>query len=132
MAGNIVLVDDDPDDSFIFSEISKEVNQNHKITWLQDWKGLVEYLSTTIFPDVIFLDLNLPGVDGEECLKRLKEYPQWKNIPVVVYSTASTESTIERYYKLGATFYITKATSIHSLRNQLKLVYEKVVETYKS
>jgi len=76
----ILLVDDDPDDCFIFSQVLRESVPEANITCLPDCRSLLNYLQTSnasvqrcIIPDMVFLDLNMPGMTGQECLKKLKE-----------------------------------------------------------
>ena len=55
-------------------------------------------------PDVICTDLHMPVMDGEEMLTRLRENDQYENLPVIVVSSESEPSKIEKMLKLGATF----------------------------
>jgi len=62
-------------------------------------------------PDIILMDLVMPGVDGFENLKILKSNEQTKNIPVLVISNLSQQSEIDRCMKLGAVDYVIKSNS---------------------
>ncbi|MBT3382600.1 MAG: response regulator [Prolixibacteraceae bacterium] len=59
-------------------------------------------------PIVILLDLNMPKVDGLEVLKIIKEHPKYCTIPIVVLTSSSDSTDIEKAYKLGANSYIVK------------------------
>ncbi len=60
-------------------------------------------------PDLIFLDLNLPKVDGREVLKFIKSTPAYRRIPVIVFSSSEREEDISIAYELGANTYISKS-----------------------
>src|SRR5436305_1105416 len=119
----ILLVDDDPDDCFIFSHVFKESVPDAKVTCLPDCKSLLNFLRNSnrsvqdcAVPDMIFLDLNMPGMTGQECLKKLKENEICKNVPIIVYSTASRPDIIEECRKLGASMYLIKPTNPTELK----------------
>ena len=65
--------------------------------------------------DLIFLDLNMPKVDGFECLKRLKENPVYQHIPVVIVSTSRRPEDIEKCKLLGASMFVSKPASFGEL-----------------
>jgi two-component system response regulator len=66
-------------------------------------------------PDLILLDLNMPGMDGRRFLEIIKTDERFKSIPVVVLTTSSDASDIERCYQLGASTYIQKPVSFDGL-----------------
>jgi CheY-like chemotaxis protein len=73
-------------------------------------------------PGLIILDLNMPRMDGREALKELKAKPEWKKIPVVVFTTSTAEPDIARVYELGANSFISKPASFDSLVGLMKSV----------
>ena len=77
-------------------------------------------------PDVIILDLMLPGLTGEEILTILKSMEDLKNIPVVIFSNKSEESIKEKVMKLGAArYYVKAATDLNLFIAELKLLVNK-------
>jgi two-component system chemotaxis response regulator CheY len=54
--------------------------------------------------DLVFTDINMPVMDGEEMVNRLRNDPQWKNLPLVVVSTEGSQTRIERLEQQGAWF----------------------------
>jgi len=115
---HIILADDDPDDCFIFSTMSHELD-NVQTTCVNDCNTLLEYLKNNNPPDLIFLDLNMPILSGQDCLKQIKENQEWKKIPVVVYSTASRHEIVDQCKQLGADLYIVKPTNTANLKNAI-------------
>ncbi len=63
-------------------------------------------------PDLILLDLNLPGTDGREVLEEIKKDPKLKTIPVIVLTTSSDDKDIEKCYQAGANSYIHKPVDL--------------------
>ena len=61
-------------------------------------------------PDVVLLDLMMPGMDGMELLEALQRHPHWKALPVVVLTALSDTHTVNRARQLGAKAYLVKAT----------------------
>ena len=72
-------------------------------------------------PSLILLDLNLPGTDGREVLKQLKEDENLKTIPVVVFTTSSNPKDIEVCYRYGVNGYILKPIDIDKLRKTIQV-----------
>lgn len=79
----------------------------------------------TVKPDLVLLDLILPGIDGFEVLTRMKEDPSLVQIPVIILSNLGQKDDVERGLKLGAVDYLIKAhftprEIIDKIRNTLK------------
>jgi len=72
-------------------------------------------------PDVVLLDLVMPGMDGLEMLETLHRHPQWKALPVVVLTALSDTHTVNRAQQLGAKAFLVKATfSVAEMLDQVK------------
>ena len=99
----VLLVDDDPDDLEIFMEAMNEIAPETKCVIASDGMEAMQILTgDNVYPDYIFLDINMPRMNGYEFLKAIKEVQQLKNIPVVVYSTSARPREMEQLMKLGA------------------------------
>ena len=70
-------------------------------------------------PDFIFLDLNMPQMDGRECLEELKKDERLKYIPVIIYTTSSFEQDKLITQKLGAAYYLVKPADVSELSNEI-------------
>lgn len=71
-------------------------------------------------PDIIFLDIKMPGFDGFEVLTYLKREPRLENVPVCIVSTEGQEETVRRAKRLGVVAYIIKPPSVEELEGALK------------
>jgi len=117
----LFLVDDDPDDKDIFQEALKVIDKNIVCYTASDGKDALNKLREALFlPDVVFLDLNMPVMNGKDCLRELKEDKDLKHIPVVVYSTSAAEKEKTNCLKLGAVHFISKPPQFNVLVTKLQ------------
>ncbi len=123
---HIFLADDDADDREFFEEALKELSIQTELVAVKDGVELMMTLEEVAFdpppPHLIFLDLNMPYKNGFECLKEIRESPNLKNIPVVIFSTSVSENAVEATFTLGANCYIRKPTSHQLLKKALETV----------
>ncbi|KOP38768.1 response regulator [Flavobacterium sp. WLB] len=89
---NILLIDDDPEDAEIFEEAVKALNREVKLQWAGNpERAFDELQSAEQLPDLIFLDYNMPRINGGELLQKLKSSERLSVIPVILISTPSEE-----------------------------------------
>jgi CheY-like chemotaxis protein len=117
----ITLADDDEDDRLFFIDAFEELKINTIVNTLNNGRELLNFLNhpETILPNIIFLDLNMPILNGIECLKEIKLNDRFKEIVVAIYSTSSSDQDIEDTFVLGANIYIKKPSSFDSLKKIL-------------
>lgn len=116
----ILLIDDDKDDQAIFCEAVKVIAPHAHCDLADNGKeGLRLLNSYGTLPDVIFLDINMPIMDGRQTLKSIKQTPEFKSLPVVMYSTSSNQLEIDAFRLMGAQ-YLVKATSFDDLVRSLR------------
>jgi len=121
----ILMVDDDPDDVQLFCSALYETNKPYYCISVPDGEEALQFLNATfINPDFIFIDLNMPRVNGKECLMQIKKQPKLNGIPVIIYSTSMQKREIEQLYELGADYFITKPYSTHDLMNTITKILE--------
>lgn len=123
----IVLVDDDEDDRMFFSDALQEVDIHTELKEFENGKEFLSYLEEegNPSPHLIFLDLNMPVMNGFECLRALRKNPDFKNLVVAIYSTSSSEKDIEETFKNGANIYINKPNRFEELKKTLAQVVRR-------
>lgn len=103
------LIDDDADDRESFEIALNEINPNIEyITAASGEEGLRMLDKSEIIPTYIFLDLNMPKMDGWEVLREIKKRPHLKHVPVIILSTAEWLQDRLALQKLEIARYITK------------------------
>lgn len=121
----ILMVDDDPDDVQFFCSALYETNKPYYCISVPDGEEALHFLNNTfICPDFIFIDLNMPGIDGKECLVEIKKRAQLKGIPVIIYSTTSQKQEIDDLYQLGADYFFTKPCNTALLTSTISDILE--------
>ena len=110
MAKLILLVEDDPDHELLTIRALKKSNIANDVRVARDGAEAVELLfgENPLHPQVILLDLKLPKLDGLEVLRRIRESPQTRTLPVVVLTSSDEERDVVRSYQLGVNSYIRK------------------------
>ena len=122
---NVLLIDDDLDDREFFMDAISELKKTLVCNTFSNGMNALRQLTgqgLIVCPDIIFLDLNMPGISGMEFLAKIKNNTQLKNIPVIVFSTTSDAITIDETKKMGAINFITKPNSYADLVKMLELV----------
>ncbi len=110
----ILLLEDEPSDAYLVKMALKEgkvlAHLHHVVDGREglDFLNKTEKYADTPRPDLIFLDLNMPRMNGREFLTAIKADDRHKGIPVVVLTTSDVEKDVISSYQLGATSYITK------------------------
>jgi CheY-like chemotaxis protein len=101
MIHSILLVDDDPDDQYIFNNALKVVDRSILLSIAKDGVYAFEKLQV-VKPDLIFLDINMPRMNGIEFLTKIRSLNTFNQIPIIVYSTTSNIADKIKVKTLGA------------------------------
>lgn len=118
---NLLLIDDDEDDQELFIEAAKEIAPDINITVVPDASiALEKLISKAVIADVIFSDLNMPRMNGQQFLLEIKRRPDLKDIPVIIFSTSSHAHTIQLVKDFGAHDFITKPGLFNELVSTLR------------
>ncbi|MGO4770373.1 response regulator [Flavobacterium sp. W22_SRS_FK3] len=123
----ILLADDDTDDTELFCEALTDIDEN--ILYYTAYNGgeaLKLLTGLNEKPKLIFLDLNMPVMNGWDCLKLLKKDKQYEDIPVIMISTSSHKKDIETASSLGAIGYFVKPNTYKDLRHILHSLTENL------
>lgn len=115
------LIDDDADDREIFLGVVEAVAPAIRCVTASNGQEAINRLkSKEIKPDLIFLDLNMPLMNGKQFLKACSELDGCKQIPVIILTTSSDHKSIEETMALGASDYITKPDKFSAWQNIIK------------
>jgi CheY-like chemotaxis protein len=124
MSRTIFIADDDLDDLDIFCEAVAEIDPAIKTITASNGEEALKKLNHPLFPlpDFIFLDLNMPRLDGKKCLCEIKRNSRLNHIPVVIYTTSKLNNDMEEVQKLGAVHFVTKPSRLSDLRSVISSV----------
>ena len=118
---NIFLVEDDPEDQLFFIEAISQIKNAILYGVASNGKEALDVLENSVnLPEIIFLDINMPLMNGIECLTEIMKNPKIKNIPVVIFTTEIGQMELAR--KLGAKAIVKKTYDGKILRKQLEEV----------
>lgn len=121
-----LLVDDDEDDQEIFSIAMEQADPSMKCISASDGREALSILEDRSFtPDYIFLDLNMPRMDGKECLREIRKQSRLNDVPVIIFTTSSSNRDEEETKQLGANFFITKPPFVSTLATTLAGLLDK-------
>jgi len=119
----ILLIDDDEDDQEIFLNALQDISLSTSCAVFGNAReALFKLSSQEITPDLIFLDLNMPLMTGQQFLTEIKKEESLSEIPIVVLSTTSHAGTIELSKQLGANYFFTKPDRFEDLIDILESV----------
>ncbi len=121
-----LLIDDDQDDQEIFSMALEDINSDIQCVMASNGIAALEKLKAKkpLIPDYIFIDMNMPRMNGMECLQEIQKLDHLKDADVFMYSTSSDEAMIEKSKALGAKDFIVKPPG-------LALLTEKLIQVFK-
>lgn len=118
----IFYADDDQDEIDFFIEALKLIDRSIECVTAPDGYQALQLLETMAAPDFIFLDLNMPHINGKDCLVSIKNNLRLKNIPVIIYSNAASEKDAFVLQKEGAYKVLNKAWGIMQLSKELQSI----------
>ena len=117
-----LLVDDDLDDQEVFKEALDEISPSIILRTALNGEDALAILENELYPlpDYIFLDLNMPRMNGHQCLSLIKNNERLKNLRVIIYTTSYREKDKNTAELLGASNFFTKPTSITELKKTIE------------
>jgi chemotaxis family two-component system response regulator Rcp1 len=134
---HILLVEDSPADAKIIARALTESLVPHRLSVLSDGRQALDYLARVESPDapeghqpdLILLDLNLPGLDGCEVLSQIKSHDTLRSIPVVILTTSRRDEDVRQTYQAGANSYIPKPAEYPHYRDLVKCLHSYWADT---
>ena len=119
-----LLTDDDQDDRELFSEALASIDPDIVCLGAEHGRDALRLLTNqdSNKPDIIFLDINMPVMNGWELLNTLKKDDTCNNIPVIIYTTSSEDRDRKIARDLGALCFVTKPDDFNVVKDILKVV----------
>src|SRR5215471_5369829 len=120
----ILLAEDDPNDVMLLERAFEKAGLHDSLRVVQDGEMAMEYLSGRgIYADreqyplpfLLLLDLKMPGTDGFEVLQWARNEPELKRLLIVVLTSSSLQSDVDRAYELGANSYLVKPVEFNEM-----------------
>jgi CheY-like chemotaxis protein len=120
-----LIIDDDPDDQEIFLMCVGKVNSEVNCLTMDNGVDAISMLmaNKTYIPDYIFIDVNMPKMNGIDCLRAIKNMQWLKGAKIFMYSTTSEGSVLTQSKELGATDFIIKPSKTAELREKLSKIF---------
>jgi CheY-like chemotaxis protein len=121
---NYFIVDDDSDDQQFLIEALTENDPSVQCYTYFNGREAIAHLQKNLshLPDAIFLDLNMPRMNGKECLAELKHTAALQHIPVIIYSTTTNQREIQKALSMGASHFLIKQSNFNELCKELKSI----------
>jgi len=121
----ILLIDDDPDDQVFFRDALQTIQPDIYCELTSSCQEAFRQLEYPPLPEFIFMDLNMPVMNGFDCLVYLKNQKKYKDIPVVIFTTSKNLNDINKTKQLGAKWYMTKPDDFNQLCSKLNKIIQK-------
>ena len=126
----ILMIDDDEEDFILVNEALKSKGLKVDLYWAQDGEEAMNFLfrrgeyANAPAPNLILLDLNMPGKDGFEVLRDLKAHQDLRKIPVVILTSSVDEKHVSRGYNIGASSFMLKPLSFDEMAKAMQSLCE--------
>jgi CheY-like chemotaxis protein len=129
----ILIAEDSEDDGLFLERAFRKIGMQNAVQILTDGQEVLDYLRGTgkykdrrefPFPSVLFTDIKMPRVNGFQVLEWLRDHPECKVIPTIVFSSSAQPEDVEQAYKLGANAYFVKPASLAELEDMMRYAYE--------
>lgn len=129
---HILLIDDNDDDLMLMREaligldpqirLGEALGGDAALAYLQVQPGIVDPARSDDLPDLVFLDINMPGLTGFDVLARIREHPTTRRLPVIMLTTSDHPDDVQRSYNLGANSFLTKPLAFENLGDLFRKV----------
>ena len=128
----ILLAEDDEDYALILQSAIKSLGWTNPIQIVHDGTEAINYLSgdgqyadreAYPFPSVMFIDVKMPGADGFDVLRWMRDHPECPVVPTIMLSSSDYEKDVRRAYELGVSAYATKPSDTNDLKAMLQAAY---------
>lgn len=125
---NILYVEDDQDDCDLFIAAIEQLRLDRDVNCIIARDGeeaLAKLIDFPQNPDLIFLDINMPKMDGRELLNEVRKYERLNSIPIVIFSTSINSVEVEFFNRMGVFTFFNKPTDFDQLCNSLSMILKR-------
>lgn len=127
----IFYADDDQDDREYFETVIESLSNEVELHTHEGGDSLIQALKNPPpSPHVLFLDLNMPGVNGFEVLEYVRSSEIHRKLPIIIFSTSTDEKLIEKTRSMGASYYLPKSNNYSSLKKSLEYILKMDWENF--
>lgn len=136
---HILIADDDPDDCELMRVAFKKAGVAASLEFVHNGEEVLQFLQALppfagrkreLLPDVLLLDLKMPGLDGFGVLSWLREHAPFDHLPVVVFSGSDQPVDIDRALALGAARYLVKPNRLQDMIQMVSGIYRFCLKTH--
>lgn len=120
---SILYVDDDPDDRFFFQEAVRSIDENLVCSTVNDGLQALDYLQSHDLPDIVFMDINMPLMNGKTCLAAIKSNKATSHLPVFILTTSNSTEEKRDCTAIGASDFIRKPSSYVQMKQILTTIF---------
>jgi CheY-like chemotaxis protein len=121
MAHRLLVVEDEPENRLFIGLLLR--TEGFEVREAEDGPAALAMLEREELPELILLDVMMPGLNGWQVYERLRSHPRWQNIPVVMLTALAQRADVERAVELGVDGYVTKpfepADLLHTIEKAL-------------
>lgn len=120
----VLAVDDNREDRLLMRIVASHIDGVEMVAAVPDAVAALDYIREALegnaaLPDIVLVDLNMPGMDGLQLLESLKSDPAFRPTPVLIFSSSNDAHDIRRSYEKGAASFITKPLGLDGLRHTI-------------
>lgn len=122
----IVVCDDNWAESPLFEFTLRNIGVDYELDWVDSGLDLLIYLTTAdVLPDMIFLDVNMPGKSGIQWLEEIRSNRRWNHIPIIIQSFSGTTRDVEAAFYGGADLFILKSDFSKGFQQSLRTIFQR-------
>lgn len=127
----LLLADDDEDDRDFFRDALHVIRLKTELYTAETGVQAMELLNAPGIanPHLIFLDLNMPNMNGRECLLQIRGCTDLSGIPVIIFSTSANSTDVDEAFRNGANLYVQKPPAFDKMVNILENVFQDYITT---
>lgn len=116
------FIDDDEDDREFLCAAVESIDDSIECVFAKDGPNAIELIANDLnfVPTLIFIDMNMPLMDGLEVLEKIGQFTNLNDVPKYLYSTSSSQTLIDQALEMGATEFLLKPSSMNELTELLR------------